>query len=148
MSHETISLIAEPLFGGVFGKGVGYLIGDIKYTATKQQEESGILYSFRNKSHDGASIGIGFNIKNWYGSSVYLSNNIGIGRSLQITPWFTCTLELSVFEGITVSGGIIREDITEEISANVGLVSLALVYVMGSYGLVALSYLFGKAAAA
>ena len=39
---------------------------------------------------------------------------------VQITPWITVGAEVSLFEGITISGGIINGNDTYEISVSVG----------------------------
>ena len=70
------------------------------------------------------------NIGNWYGRSVYLSSNIGIGTSTQLTPWFTYGSELSVLDGITLSAGLILGSTTHEISVNIGLGTIAFAYAL------------------
>ena len=76
------------------------------------------------------SFGVGMNIGNWYGRSGYISSNIGIGTSTQLTPWFTYGSELSVLDGITLSAGIISGNTTREISVNIGWGTIASAYVL------------------
>jgi RHS repeat-associated protein len=122
MTHHTTSLLENAFLGGFWG--------NISYTITTQWNESEAFYSYHNVGNDGASYGVGINLNSWYGRSVYLSSNIGIGNSTQLTPWFTYGSELSVLDGITVSAGIISGNTTHEISVNIGWGTIAFAYAL------------------
>lgn len=103
-------------------------LGNISYTVTTQWNESEAFYTYGNVGNGGASYGAGMNLGGWYGRSVYVSSNIGIGTSTQLTPWLTYGSELSVLDGITLSAGIILDNKTHEISVNVGWGGMAAAY--------------------
>ena len=112
MTHHTTSLIEDAIIGGFFG--------NISYVVTTQLNEANTFYTYSNVGNDSASYGVGMNLGNWYGTSAYISSNIGVGVSTQLTPWFTYGAELSLLEGISFSAGIISGNTTHEISVNVG----------------------------
>ena len=112
MVHKTISLIQNKVIAGV--------LGNFSYTHTRQLNVAGALYTYSNYGNSGISYGIGINVSDWLGISGYYSNNLGVGVGVQITPWITVGAEVSLFEGITISGGIINGNDTYEISVSVG----------------------------
>ena len=63
-------------------KNIGNLFGNITFSSTIQYNDEGIFYNFINTGSSN-SVGIGFNF-GWYGQSMYVSDNIGIGSSTQI----------------------------------------------------------------
>ena len=77
--------------------------------------------------NDSASNGWGINIGDWIGASMYTSSNRGAGVGIQITPWFTIGAEISLYDGITFSGGYIMDDVTHEVSFNIGWGTVGLV---------------------
>ena len=112
MTHYTVSLIKDPIISGIFG--------NISYTTTVQLNSAETFYSFSNIGNDGYSDGVGFNLGNWYGGSLYVSSDIGFGSSWQLTPWLTGSFEWSLENGISISGGVIIGDTTHEITVSVG----------------------------
>ncbi len=112
MTHYTTPLIKNAFFGSFFG--------NISYTLTTQLNNSEMFYSYSNIGNGNYSAGIGMNLGSWYGSSAYVSSNIGFGTSMQITPWFTYGAEISLIDGISFSAGIISGNTTQEITANIG----------------------------
>ena len=127
MKHHTTSFVSNALIGGFFG--------NFSYTVTKQLNEAEGFYYYGNVGNGWASYGVGMNWGDWYGMNVYVSENIGIGTSAQLTPWFTFGAELSLLEGVSLSTGIISGNTTHEISANIG------------WGTIAGAYAFAKAMA-
>ena len=117
MTHFKTSLINNNIVGG--------LVGNISYTATTQLNSAGLFYSFANVGNSGSSYGVGLNLGNVLGLSAYVSSDKGIGVNTQITPWATFGGEVSLREGITISGGAIIDDTTHEISVNIGWATIA-----------------------
>ena len=113
MTNASVSLVDNEFVTAVFG--------NISFTTTKQYNEPGVFYSFINIGSNN-SIGVGFNW-GWYGQNIYVSNNIGVGSDVQIGD-FTLGGELSLAEGITVSAGISSGDTTNEISVNIGWITM------------------------
>lgn len=116
MTHYTVSLIEDPIISWIFG--------NISYTKTTQLNSAETFYSFSNIGNDGYSVGVGVNLGNWYGSSFYVSSDIGFGSSWQVTPWVTGSYGWSLEDGISVSGGVIIGDITHEITFSLGNIAL------------------------
>ncbi len=112
MTNITFSLVDNPLVAG--------FIGNISYITTTQLNTPEMFYSFVNVGNKGTSIGVGFNFGDWYGGSVYVSDNIGFGFSAQITPLITIGGGVSLTEGISFSAGLKLGDTTHEISVNIG----------------------------
>ena len=112
MNHYTTSLIEN--------KMIGSLIGNVSYTVTTQSQNSKKFYLYNNIGNDGYSTGIGFNLSEWYGVSWYRSSGYGIGRNVQITPWFTFGSEISLTNGISFSAGRVFGNTTEEFTVNIG----------------------------
>ena len=112
MTHYTTSLIEDPVISWIFG--------NISYTTKVQLNSPETFYSFSNIGNDGYSVGVGMNLGNWYGSSVYVTSDIGFGSSWQLTPWLTVSSGWSLKDGISISGGIIVGDTTHEITISVG----------------------------
>lgn len=112
MIHYTTSLIKDPI--------LSWVLGNISYTTTIQLNTSGIFYSFNNVGNDGYSVGVGLNLNNWYGTSVYVSSDKGFGTSWQLTPWFTESVGWSLENGLSISVGTIIGDTTHEISISIG----------------------------
>ena len=121
MGHYTRS-IRKGLAGSIFGT--------VSFTTTWQESNAasgGVIYSFTNVGNDSASKGWGINIGDWIGASMYTSSNRGAGVGIQITPWFTIGAEISLYDGITFSGGYIMDDVTHEVSFNIGWGTVGLV---------------------
>ena len=116
MSHETIfTLVKNP--------SVARFWGNISYTLTTQFNSAEGVYSFVDSGvfmDETIKKGIGLNINNWYGMSVYWTSNIGFGFSWQFTPWYTTGWEWSVNEGFSFSWGAILNNETHEVSVNIG----------------------------
>lgn len=112
MTHHTISLIEDPVISRIFG--------NISYTRTVQLNSPQTFYSFSNIGNDGYSAGVGMNLGNWYGASVYATSDIGFGSSWQLTPWLTGSSGWSLEHGISISGGVIIGDTTHEVTVSVG----------------------------
>ena len=108
---------------------VGMLLGNISHTITIQYNNSQLLYAYSNIGNRTDSFGIGFNINNWYGSNIYVSSNIGIGSSVQITPYITFGAEVSIRDGVSFSFGTISGNVTNEITVSIGWGTLAFAYV-------------------
>ena len=118
MTNKVVfSLVKDPIMAG--------LIGNITYTVTTQHNPAETFYSFTNVSKDGYSVGVGMNLSNWYGASVYVSSDIGFGSSWQLTPWLTGSSGWSLENGISISGGVIIGDSTHEIAVSIGNGTLA-----------------------
>lgn len=118
MSHYT-----QELFHNVWIKS---LLGNISITETKQMNDAGSFYSFYDHGNDGYSFGIGVNAGNWFGASIYISNNIGIGNSIQISPYFTIDSSISLTEGLSVGFGITnKNNVTNQITFSVGWGTIA-----------------------
>ena len=117
MTHFKAPLIKNAFIGRVFG--------NISYTTTMQLNPAGLFYSFANVGNSGSSYGVGLNLGNVLGLNAYVSSDIGIGVNTQITPWATFGGEVSIAQGITVSGGVVIDDTTHEISVNIGWGTIA-----------------------
>jgi len=61
------------------------------------------------------------NLGNWLGSSVYVTSDFGFGSSLRLTTWLTGGSGWSSENGISISGGVIIEGTTHEITVSVGI---------------------------
>ena len=122
MTHYTTSLIENEFIGSLFG--------NISYTVTTQLNDSEMFYSYSNIGNGGYSAGVGMNLGNWYGISVYVSSNLGFGTSMQLTPWITYGAEISLQDGISFSFGTISGNTTQEITANVGWGTIAGAYLV------------------
>ena len=86
---------------------------------TTQLNDSEMFYSYSNIGNGGYSAGVGMNLGNWYGISAYVSSNLGFGISMQLTPWITYGVEISLQDGISFSFGTISGNTTQETTANV-----------------------------
>ena len=122
MMHYTRSIMPNRMIGGLFG--------NISYTATTQMNNPETFYTYSNVGNSGVSYGAGMNLGDWLGISGYLSSNVGIGVNVQVTPWVTTGAEVSLFDGISVSAGIILGNTTHEISVNVGWGTIAGAYAL------------------
>ena len=120
MTNHSTTLVDDILFGMV--------LGNISHTTTTQHNDAGTFYIYSNIGNSTSSVGIGFNIKNWYGQSRYISTNLGIGSSTQITPYATFGSEISVLDGVSFSWGPISGDVTNETTVNIGWGTLTLAY--------------------
>lgn len=109
---------------------IGMAVGNITHTITTQFNNVGIIYAYSNIGNSTSSVGIGLNIKKWYGVSLYISSNIGIGSNVQITPYATIGVEISIFDGVSISFGRISGNITDETTVSIGWGTLAAAYVV------------------
>ena len=130
MTHYTKPLLINNRFLGGF-------LGNISFIVTTQLNDAETFYSFSNIGNSGASYGVGVNAGNWFGVNGYVSSNLGVGIGVQVTPWATVGAEVSVLDGITISGGSISGNISEEVSVNVGWGTIAGAYLV-SAGIAAL----------
>jgi len=122
MIHYTTPLIENAFIGSFFG--------NISYTVTTQLNDSEMFYSYSDIGNGGCSAGVGMNLENWYGISAYVSSNLGLGTSMQLTPWITYGAEISLLDGISFSFGTISGNTTQEITANVGWGAIAGAYLV------------------
>ena len=76
MTNYSTTLVDNILFGMV--------LGNISHTTTIQHNNSGVYYAYLNIGNSTSSVGLGLNIKDWYGLNAYVSSNIGIGSSIQL----------------------------------------------------------------
>lgn len=120
MTNYSTTLVDNVLFGIV--------IGNISHTTTIQHNDAGMFYAYANFGNSTSSVGIGFNINNFYGASIYVSSNAGIGTSMQITPYLTFGAGVSLLGGVSFSFGTISKNITNETTINIGWGTLALSY--------------------
>ena len=88
MTNYSTTLVDNVLFG--------MALGNISHIITEQHNDAGIFYAYSNIGNSTSSVGVGYNLNNWYGYSLYASSNIGIGSSIQITPYATFGTEVSV----------------------------------------------------
>lgn len=123
MYHYTRQLLKN--------KYIAAVVGNLSYTTTEQTNSIDGFYTYSNYDNGGNSYGIGFNINSWLGLNFYASTNIGIGGGVQLTPWFSLGLEISLTEGISFSIGKISGDTTDEISVNIGWGTLGLIVAAG-----------------
>ena len=112
MVHTTVPIIKDPV--------VSWIFGNISYTATVQLNPAEAIYSFSDIGNDGFSVGMGVKLGDLFGSSAYISSDIGFGYSWQLTPWFTAGSSWSLENGLSISRGIIIGDTTHEITVSVG----------------------------
>ena len=63
---------------------IGMALGNISHTSTIQHNNSGVFYAYSNIGNSTSSVGVGLNIKDWYGLNAYVSSNIGIGSRMQL----------------------------------------------------------------
>lgn len=106
-------------------------------TETVQLNESEMFYSFWDIGNDGNKGGIGVNLGDWYSINVYGTSNRGIGFSWQLTPWLTHSWECNWPNGISLSWGLIKDNVTNEISVTISsvlLVTLALGLMLPAVG--------------
>ncbi len=98
--------------------------GGLSYTCTVQFGNPDIFYSFLNEGDESASVGVGFNLGNWFGINTYFTTNFGSGFNAQITPWLTFGSETSFKGGLKYSIGLIIDNTTHEISLNASWLKL------------------------
>lgn len=112
MTHYTDYLIKNP--------AISWIIGNVSYTATTQLNSSENFFSFSDIGNDGYSVGVGANLGNWYGISIYATSDFGYGLSWQFTPWIKMGTSWSFQNGFSVSGGIIIGDTSHEFTISIG----------------------------
>ncbi len=106
---------------------IGMALGNITHTTTTQHNDSGVFYAYSNIGNSTSSVGVGLNIKYWYGLNVYISSNVGIGYSMQLGS-FTYGAEISVLDGISLSFGSVSGNVTNETTVSIGWGTLAFAY--------------------
>ena len=100
--------------------GLSNFFGNITYTASKQCNEGKRNYAFLYVCEDGYSVGTGRSYGDWFGTSMYLTSDLGFGASVQVTPWLTGGLGWSLKDGLSITGGVIVGDITHKVTVSVG----------------------------
>ena len=135
MTHSTLSLIDNYRVGGI--------LANLSFTITGQlYDNKKLIYSFFDKGEDKINSGVGIDIFGLLGFNMYLSTNGGLGINLQFTPFTTVGFELSLLEGLSISGGVVWNNASYEVSANIGLgglLAVAVSYPFIVYGPSALS---------
>ncbi len=106
---------------------IGMALGNISHTITMQHNDYGVFYAYSNIGNSTSSVGVGLNIKDWYGLNVYMSSNVGIGSSMQLGS-FTYGAEISVLDGISLSFGTVSGNVTNETTVSIGWGTLAFAY--------------------
>ena len=106
---------------------IGMALGNISHTTTIQHNNSGVFYAYSNIGNSTSSVGVGLNIKDWYGLNAYVSSNIGIGSSMQLGS-ITYGAEISVLDGVSFSFGTVTGNITNETTVSIGWGTLAFAY--------------------
>ena len=119
MTNYSTTLVDNILFGMALGK--------ISHTTTIQHNNSGVFYAYSNIGNSTSSVGVGLNIKDWYGLNAYVSSNIGIGSSMQLGS-ITFGAEVSVLDGVSFSLGTVTGNVTNETTVSIGWGTLAFEY--------------------
>ena len=119
MTNYSTTLMDNILFG--------MALGNISHTITTQHNDSGVFYAYSNIGNSTSSVGVGLNIKDWYGLNVYLSSNIEIGSSMQLGS-ITYGAEISVTDGISFSFGTVSGNVTNETTVSIGWGTLSVAY--------------------
>ena len=128
MSHVTESLIKDPVISKV--------IGNISYTQTWQMNDAAPVFSFIDIGNDGYNVGVGVNINNWIGYSVFATSAGGLGYTFQISPWFVFSSGWNRESGLSFGGGVIVDDITHELTISIGNGVLAALLVCAAISLI------------
>ncbi len=111
MTHYTVKIVKDPV--------ISFLLGNISTTVTMQMNEPNTFYYFIDSGNDGTNMGIGINAGDWGGFSVY-SGGDGIGASWQLTPWTTHGIGLSVSDGLSISSGVVKGNMTLDTTVSIG----------------------------
>ena len=119
MTNYSTTLLDNILFG--------MALGNISHTTTIQHNNSGVFYAYSNIGNSTSSVGVGLNIKDWYGLNAYVSSNIGIGSSMQFGS-ITFGAEVSVLDGVSFSFGTVTGNVTNETTVSIGWGTLAFAY--------------------
>ena len=106
---------------------IGMALGNISHTTTIQHNNSGVFYAYSNIGNSTSSVGVGLNIKDWYGLNAYVSSNIGIGSSMQLGS-ITYGAKVSVLDGVSFSFGTVTGNVTNETTVSIGWGTLAFAY--------------------
>lgn len=106
---------------------IGMALGNISHTTTIQHNNSGVFYAYSNIGNSTTSVGVGLNIKDWYGLNAYVSSNIGIGSSMQLGS-ITYGAEISVLDGVSFSFGTVTGNVTNEATVSIAWGTLAFAY--------------------
>lgn len=82
--HITQQLIKDPFVSRFFGNFI--------ITNTISYGDPGLFYSYQSIGNDGIENGMGINLGNWLGGSIYSTagydwRDSNVGFNLQITPW-------------------------------------------------------------
>lgn len=116
MSHGTLfTLVQDPVSA--------WLWGNFSVSVTVQHNSAEMFYQFTDVDViDGETTkwGLGMNINDWLGLSVYYTNNVGFGINWQTNPWTSNGIEWSMGEGLSFSSGLIFDNVTLEISGSIG----------------------------
>lgn len=116
MSHGTLfTLVKDPVSA--------WLWGNFSVSVTVQHNSAEMFYQFTDVDViDGETTkwGLGMNINDWFGLSVYYSNNVGFGINWQTNPWSSSGLEWSMLEGLSFNSGLIYNNATLEFSVSIG----------------------------
>ncbi|MDD7314829.1 MAG: hypothetical protein PUH11_03785, partial [Bacilli bacterium] len=112
MIHNTIPVIDN--------SAISWLFGNISFTTTTQLNSAETFYSFNNVGTEETSFGVGINLDNLGGASVYLSTNFGFGSSWQLGSWLTGGSSWDMKNGISLSGGFVLGNTTYEMNISIG----------------------------
>ncbi len=115
-SHVLQTYVSTRLFDNAY---IGGLLGNITLTETLSSATPTGIYSFSSVGNGYTSMGIGFSQNN-KGGTIYWSDNMGIGVTTQLTKHIYAGGEVSVEEGIKLSVGLSQDNISKDISVNIG----------------------------
>ena len=93
-------------------------VGNISYTVTEYDKSGGAINSYSDVGNDGVSSGVGFNMGDVLGVSVYTDGSSFSAKG-QVTPWLVFGNELGI-NGSKVSIGIKNGNTMHEISITIG----------------------------
>ncbi len=116
--YNSIVLVNSNIFS--FNGNFAKLIGNISVSTTTQLIKPSLFYTFTNYGTAGNSSGFGIHPNDWLDLNIYVSDNIGIGGSMQLTPWLVFGSNISIKDGVSISLGVVNGDTTNEISVSVG----------------------------
>ena len=101
-------------------KLISWFVGNFSHKTTIQLSPSETFYTYSNIGNGGNSIGFGIDFGRWYGVTMHISDNIGIGSDVRLGSNFTWGAEVSLMDGVTINVGQIEGNITEEYSISIG----------------------------
>lgn len=104
----------------------GILLGEVGFssTVTNEANSAGTLYSFNDAGNDEVRNGIGVNFGEWLGAEAGFNNKGNLFTDVQITPYTHVEGTIGL-GGVGITTGFIKENISYDFTARIGLGSIA-----------------------